>query len=272
MTIPTSHKSDNSTTGKKTILITGAGGQLGKTFQKHEMDYQDFNFVFMDANSLDITSQKAVTRVFQEIKPDYCINCAAYTNVEQAEQQPERAFLVNATAAEFLALACKKQSCILIHISTDYVFDGEKTTPYTVTDIPNPINIYGKSKLQGELNIKKSLSEYFIIRTSWLYSKEFGKNFYRTILQKAQIEKELHVIDNQVGCPTDTENLGAFIMNIISSNLQDFGLYHFSDSKPMSWYDFAKAILEKNNMQNTILIKNNSYKSEAKRPVYSVLK
>src|SRR5690606_10682047 len=161
---------------------------------------------------------KAVERVFEQIKPDYCINCAAYTNVEQAEQEPERAFLVNATAVEFLALACKAQSCILIHISTDYVFDGQKTTPYTIYDTPNPINVYGASKLEGELNIKKSLEGYFIIRTSWLYSKEFGKNFYRTILQKAQTEKELHIIDNQVGCPTDAENLMGYILNLISSN------------------------------------------------------
>lgn len=272
MTIPTSHINQNLISEKKTILVTGAGGQLGMTFQKHEKDYQDLHFVFMDAKALDITNQKAVERVFEQIKPDYCINCAAYTNVEQAEQQPEKAFLVNAVAVEFLALACKIKSCILIHISTDYVFDGEKTTPYTVTDTPNPINIYGKSKLQGELNIKKSLSQYFIIRTSWLYSKEFGKNFYRTILQKSQTEKQLHVVDNQIGCPTDAENLVSYIMKIIVSNLQDFGLYHFSDSQPMSWYDFAKIIIVNNNLQGVDVLKTGTFKSVAKRPKYSVLK
>lgn len=271
MTIPASHTNQNLISKKKTILVTGANGQLGMTFQKHEKEYHDLNFVFMDAMALDITNQKAVDRVFEQIKPDYCINCAAYTNVEQAEQQLEKAFLVNAEAVDFLAMACNAQSCILIHISTDYVFDGEKTTPYTVTDTPNPINVYGASKLEGELSIKKSLSQYFIIRTSWLYSKEFGKNFYRTILQKAQTEKELHIIDNQVGCPTDAENLMGYILELIVSRSDNFGIHHFSDKDVMSWYDFAKLILEENNIQNTTLIKNNGYKTNAKRPVYSVL-
>ncbi|EKF54451.1 dTDP-4-dehydrorhamnose reductase [Galbibacter marinus] len=256
---------------KKTILVTGANGQLGMTFRKHEKDYQDLNFVFMDAKALDIKNQKAVDRVFEQVKPDYCINCAAYTNVEKAEKEPEKAFLVNAVAVEFLAMACKAQSCILIHISTDYVFDGEKTTPYTTTDTPNPINVYGASKLQGEHNIKKFLSQYFIIRTSWLYSREFGKNFYRTILQKAQTEKELHIVDNQAGCPTDAENLKGYILDLIMNRSDNYGIHHFSDKEVMSWYDFAKLILEENNIQNTILIKNNSYKTKAKRPVYSVL-
>ena len=266
------HKNHHSASEKKTVLVTGAGGQLGMTFQKHEKDYQDLNFVFMDAKDLNITNPKDIAMVFEQIKPDYCINCAAYTNVEKAEEEPEKAFFINAEAVEYLATVCEKYNVILIHISTDYVFDGEKTTPYTIKDAPNPINVYGKSKLQGELNIKKSLNQYFIIRTSWLYSKEFGKNFYRTILKKAQTKKQLHVVDNQIGCPTDAEHLVAYITEIIISNLQDFGLYHFSDSQPMSWYDFAKDILEENNIQNTILIKNNNYQSKAKRPTYSVLK
>ncbi|WP_417359512.1 dTDP-4-dehydrorhamnose reductase [Galbibacter sp.] len=256
---------------KKTILVTGANGQLGMTFQKHEDHYPELNFVFMDSNALDITDTMAVKKVFEELRPDYCINCAAYTNVEKAEKDPEKAFLVNASAVEFLAMACKAQSCILIHISTDYVFDGQKTTPYNVNDIPNPINVYGASKLQGELNIKKFLSQYFIIRTSWLYSKEFGKNFYRTILQKAQTEKELHIVDNQAGCPTDAENLMGYILDLIMNRSDNYGIHHFSDKEVMSWYDFAKLILEKNNIQNTTLIKDNSYKTKAKRPVYSVL-
>src|SRR5690606_12925814 len=114
--------------------VTGAGGQLGMTFQKHEKDYQDLNFVFMDAKDLDITNPKAIAMVFEQIKPDYCINCAAYTNVEKAEEDPEKAFFINAEAVEYLATVCKKYNVILIHISTDYVFDGEKTTPYTIKD------------------------------------------------------------------------------------------------------------------------------------------
>lgn len=256
---------------KKTILVTGANGQLGMTFRKYEEQCPDFNFVFMDAKTMDITDFQIVKSAFEEIKPNYCINCAAYTNVEKAEVEPEKAFLSNAEAVLNLAKVCKEQHTVLLHISTDYIFDGQKRTPYTVKDIPNPINVYGASKLKGELYIQEILKEYFIIRTSWLYSKEFGKNFYRTILALAKEKGELSITNAQIGCPTDAVNLARFVLDLIISNNDNYGIHHFSDKKIMTWYDFAKVILAENNIQNTTLIKDNSYKTKAKRPVYSVL-
>lgn len=271
MTIPTSHTNQGSTSEKKTILVTGAGGQLGMTFRKHETEYPQLNFVFMGPETLDITDNLTVRKVFAEIKPDYCINCAAYTNVEKAEEEPEKAFLINAEAVIELAAICKEHQTILIHISTDYVFDGKKTTPYTVNDIPNPINVYGASKLQGELHVKKFLERYFIIRTSWLYSKEFGKNFYRTILALAKEKPELAITDAQTGCPTDAVHLSRFILELIIKQNDNYGIHHFSDKLVMTWYDFARLILDENNIHNIRLIKSNNYKTNAQRPVYSVL-
>ncbi len=157
------------------VLVTGAGGQLGKCIQKIIELYPTLEFNFMYSKELDITIIENVNQVFNTGNFDYCINCAAYTNVDQAEQTPEKAFKINAEGAKNLALACKWHNVVLIHISTDYVFDGEKSTPYTVEDEPNPINQYGNSKLKGEKYVQEILKNYFIIRTSWLYS-EFGKN------------------------------------------------------------------------------------------------
>jgi len=265
------HKNADSNSQKITVLVTGANGQLGMTFQKFEMEYPQLNFVFKDSDELDITDGKSIKNVFKDIKPDYCINCAAYTNVEKAEEEPERAILINAEAVLNLATICKEYQTTLIHISTDYVFDGKKTSPYTTEDVPNPINVYGASKLHGELNIKKVLDHYFIIRTSWLYSKEFGKNFYKTIVALAKDKNELAITDAQTGCPTDAVNLARFILSLIVNKNNDYGILHFSDKSVMSWYDFAKVILKENNFQDVKLIKNNGYKTKAKRPPYSVL-
>lgn len=256
---------------KTTVLVTGAHGQLGMTFRKFEVEYPQLNFVFMDTQALDITNEEEMKRIFMELRPDYCINCAAYTNVEKAEEEPEKAFLINADAVLTLAKVCKERQTILIHISTDYVFDGQKTTPYNINDTPNPINVYGASKLQGELNIKQTLERYFIIRTSWLYSKEFGKNFYRTIVALAEEKKELAITDAQTGCPTDAAHLAQHILDLITNQDDDYGIHHFCDKLAMSWYDFAKQIIEENNFQNKRLVKNNDYKTKAKRPNYSVL-
>lgn len=254
------------------VLVTGAGGQLGMTFHKHQDTYTELRFVFMDSNTLDITDFEEVKRVFKEIKPDYCVNCAAYTNVEKAEEEPEKAFLINAESVLGLAQICLEHQSILIHISTDYVFDGGKMTPYTVNDTPLPINVYGASKLKGELHIQNIMERYFIIRTSWLYSKEFGKNFYRTILALASKQNELHVTDKQIGCPTDAEHLVTFIVELIRARTKTYGIFHFSDNTPMSWYDFAKQILKENGFENTRIVKDNNYRTKAKRPAYSVLR
>ncbi|MCX2679755.1 dTDP-4-dehydrorhamnose reductase [Galbibacter sp. EGI 63066] len=271
--------SDKSATNDKqtTVLVTGASGQLGRTFQKHQDQYPEVEFMFCDAKTLDITKKESVFKAFQKFQPDFCINCAAYTRVEQAEKEPERAYLINAEGAKNMAEVASEFNTVLIHISTDYVFDGKKRTPYTTADATNPINIYGKSKLQGEKYIQGILKNYFIVRTSWLYSKEFGKNFYRTILEKAKTEKELYVVDNQTGCPTDAENLAMYILDLIITSPpkeelgEAYGIRHFSGQKVMTWYDFAVDILKENQIDHVKVVKDNSYKAIAKRPEYSVL-
>lgn len=259
---------------KKKVLVTGANGQLGKTIEElYAHNTLGFEFIFASKGKLDITNKEEVSNFFEANIFNYCVNCAAYTNVEQAEKTPEISYKINAEGVKNLADSCKKNKVILIHISTDYVFDGEKQTPYTIDDMPNPINEYGKSKLLGETYIKDILNEFFIIRTSWLYSKKYGKNFYKTILEKAIDQKELSITTEQTGCPTDTVNLSKYIINLIDKNSKDFGTHHFSDKKPMTWYDFAKQILSENNLNSSVkLVKTSNYVTFAKRPRYSVLK
>ena len=184
----------------KRILVTGANGQLGRSLQEIATRHQKFEFLFLDKSKMDITRPEQILRRFQEFGPEYCINCAAYTAVDQAEKTPERAYAVNAGGVENLIKACLEQQTTLIHISTDYVFDGKKESGYFPADTPNPINVYGKTKLLGEQIIQQSMERYFIIRTSWLYSKKYGKNFYKTILEKAKKGIKLTVTDSQKGC------------------------------------------------------------------------
>jgi dTDP-4-dehydrorhamnose reductase len=258
----------------KRVLVTGANGQLGKTIQElFNNNDLNLNFVFLSKEKLDITSKESLEYYFKKYNFDYCINCAAYTNVEQAEKTPELAYKINAEGVKNLATICSINSTILIHISTDYVFDGEKCSPYSVNDQTNPINEYGKSKLKGEEYIKAILSDYFIIRTSWLFSKKHGHNFYKTIVNKAKIKQDLSITTEQKGCPTDTVNLSKFIIELISNNSTGFGILHFCDKEVMTWYDFAKMILEENNLSEHInLVKANNYRTFARRPKNSVLK
>ncbi|MEC3906292.1 dTDP-4-dehydrorhamnose reductase [Tamlana sp. 2201CG12-4] len=258
---------------KTKILVTGAGGQLGKTIEELYKDNdQDLGFVFTNKTILDIANKVALEEFFLNNKFDYCINCAAYTDVEQAEKTPKIAFKVNAEGVKNLAEACKDSKTVLIHISTDYVFDGEKEAPYTIDDIPNPINEYGKSKLLGEHYIQDILDQYFIVRTSWLYSKIYGHNFYRTILKKAKTEQELFIAADQIGCPTNTVNLSNFIISLIQNKQAEFGLHHFCDDDVMTWYDFAKKIIDENGLISKIkLHKTKKYVTFAVRPKYSVL-
>lgn len=254
------------------ILVTGASGQLGKTIQDLQSENQEhFDFTFLSKDVLDITNIGDLKDCFELNNFKYCINCAAYTNVEQAEITPEIAYKINAESVKNLAEVCKEHDVVLIHISTDYVFDGTKRAPYTTADIPNPINEYGKSKLLGEQHIQRILKNYFIIRTSWLYSKKFGHNFYRSILNKVKTEKEISVTTDQVGCPTDVVNLSRFIFGIILDKQKSYGLHHFCDKKAMTWYDFAKSILVENNIKKIKLKRVNNFKTLAQRPKYSVL-
>ncbi|MFI8603721.1 dTDP-4-dehydrorhamnose reductase [Cellulophaga baltica] len=255
------------------ILVTGASGQLGQTFKDIRLEYPNLDFVFLDSKQLDITDKLSIEKGFSLSNFDFCINCAAYTNVDQAEKTPAIAYKVNGEGVKNMALACKENNVTLIHISTDYVFDGEKTGPYTIEDTPNPINEYGKSKLAGEKYIQEILDKYYIIRTSWLYSKIHGKNFYRTILQKAKNGDLIKVTDEQIGCPTDTINLSEFILELIINHSSKFGMFHYTDNKPFTWYNFAESIISYNKLDSSkLLVLDRNYRTFANRPRYSVLK
>jgi len=254
------------------ILVTGANGQLGKCLKKIAGTYDALNFNFMDSKALDITKKSSINAAFESRHFDYCINCAAYTNVEQAEKTPERAFAVNADGVKNIATACKNHDVVLIHVSTDYVFDGEKKSPYIADDIPNPINEYGRSKLLGEQYIQEILDKYYIIRTSWLYS-EYGNNFYKTIVNKGKTESVLCITDEQTGCPTNANNLAKYILRLITSPKTKYGIYHFTDGKAMTWYDFAKEILRETKLDRKVRVeKAKNYRTFAARPRNSILK
>ena len=253
------------------ILITGANGQLGMCLKDQVKKFPSFEYHFKSSKELDITNREFVSLLFSEEKYDYCINCAAYTAVDKAEEERERAFLVNAEAVKYLAEASKKSNTTLIHISTDFVFDGTKTSPYTEEDSTNPINVYGASKLKGEQYVQEILSNYFIIRTSWVYS-EYGNNFVKTMLRLAKERDEISVVNDQVGSPTYAGDLAEFLLTIIAKNSNKYGLYNYSNEGVISWYNFAteifkdpKVIVELNSIKAT------EYITPATRPGYSVL-
>lgn len=258
---------------KKKVLITGGNGQLAKTIKQHYLtNMQEVEFFFTTKKELDITNKNSLNLFFSKTKFSHCVNCAAYTNVENAEKTPKKAFSVNSNAVKNLAKICQKTDTILIHISTDYVFDGTKTDPYTIEDIENPINKYGESKLLGEIYVKESMSKYFIVRTSWLYSKIYGNNFYKTVLKKANNGESIRVVNNQISCPTNCQDLSEYILNLIKTSCKDFGIHHFRGLFQMTWYDFAREILKENNLlESTDIAIDNNYVTFAKRPKYSVL-
>lgn len=256
---------------KLKILITGANGQLGRCLQDVAEKYPGYDFHFKTSKELDITKKEQINSLFTDEKFDYCINCAAYTAVDKAETDQENAFLVNAKGVKYLAEACKIQNIILIHISTDFVFDGSKTTPYTEDDHPNPINVYGASKLKGEQYVQDILEQHFIIRTSWVYS-EYGHNFVKTMLRLSAERDELNVVNDQIGSPTYAGDLAKAILQIISARATRYGLYHYTNEGNISWYDFAKTIFEIKEVKIKINpISSNDYSTPAKRPAYSTL-
>lgn len=255
------------------ILLTGADGQLARCFQ--DAYANKYEIIALNSTTLDITDSSQITRVVNEYNPAVVVNTAAYTAVDKAEEEQDRAFLVNAEGAKNLANACAKLNIDFIHISTDYVFDGSKSTPYTVMDSPNPINIYGQSKLAGELLVLACHPTARILRTSWLYS-EYGQNFFKTMLRLAADGREtIPVVADQYGCPTYAGNLAGAIDYLISDNSSQ-RLYHYTDGQAMSWYDFAKQIFATSiNLDNANPVVNpietSQYPTAARRPQYSVL-
>lgn len=254
------------------VLVTGANGQLGQTIKDLFLENKDdVEFVFAEKKILDISDIGAIEEFFKEKKINYCINCAAYTNVEQAEDSSALAFKINAEAARNLAIVCNQNNVILIHVSTDYVFNGENNRPYTETDIAKPLNEYGKSKLLGEQYILDNTKDYFIIRTSWLYSK-YGNNFLKTIVNKIKENTPLKITTAEVGTPTSCIDLAGFIYFLILSKSNAFGIYHYSNEGKATWYDFAIEIashFKSYNIANITPV--DSFKTKAERPKYSVL-
>ena len=256
----------------RNVLVTGSGGQLASCINDIEKQYEGLNIIYTDRHQLNICDLNQIDAFFKSNpKIDYCINCAAYTAVDKAESDVDKAFEINAQGAKNIALVCSEYDATLIHISTDFVFDGQKTEPYKETDIPNPINVYGASKLKGEVEIQKILENYFIIRTSWLYSKH-GNNFMKTMLKLAETRDEISVVSDQIGTPTYAGDLAKVVLKIMDSNNKNFGLYHYSNEGVASWHDFAKAILESYEYATSVIpISSSQYPTAAIRPKYVVL-
>jgi len=254
------------------IIVVGGKGQLGQCLEeKVNQANLDYQFIFLGSADLDITSAEQIAAVFEKYQPAYCINCAAYTAVDNAEEDLENAFEINESAVKRLAENALKYNSTLIHISTDFVFDGSSSVPLTETLPTSPVNVYGLSKLKGEREIESILEQYYIIRTSWLYSEK-ANNFVKTMLKLAQSRSELTVIYDQVGTPTYAMDLAEVILNIIKKETNKYGLYHYSNEGVASWYDFAKAVFEFAEVDMKVLpVASSAFVTKAKRPHYSVL-
>ena len=255
----------------KKILVTGANGQLGQCLQKISSQFEEFEFIFTDSETLDITNKEEVNDFFWQNAPDFCINAAAYTAVDLAETDIEKAFLVNADGAENLAEACAENNAQFIHVSTDYVFDGENNLAYTEEDFTNPLGVYGASKLAGDELALEVNPCSVILRTSWVYS-EFGKNFVKTMLSLFATKEELNVVADQFGQPTNANDLAEAIMKIIKSEKITPGIFNFSNLGRISWFDFAEKIAELSDAKIKLnAIETSQYPTPAKRPKNSVL-
>ena len=252
------------------ILVTGGKGQLAQCIEKLSSSYQ-FEFVFRSSTELDITNAKKIEQELSNYNYDYCINCAAYTQVDKAESDAKKADIINHVAAENLAKSCAKSKVKLIHISTDFVFSGDNSIPYLEDDKTLALGVYGQTKLEGESKIIQNLDQFFIIRTSWLYS-EFGNNFLKSMLKYGKEREELSVVFDQVGTPTYAMNLAEVLLGIIQSQSKDYGVYHYSNEGVASWYDFAFNIFNLAGINCKLKpILSKDYPTPAKRPSFSVL-
>ena len=257
----------------KNILITGSNGQLGSEIREISDRYENYNFIFTDVEELDLTISEDIVSFFTDNKIDACINCAAYTAVDKAEDEVELAMLVNSTAVENLSKVCKNNGTLLFHISTDYVFNGKHFMPYVETDTVSPDSQYGLSKLKGEEAVMLNCDKAIIVRTSWLYSSH-GNNFVKTLIKLGNERDQLSVVSDQVGTPTYAADLAEAIMVMIASfdETKPKEIYHFSNEGAISWYDFGKAIMKLSDIECAINpIDSKDYPSKANRPFYSVL-
>ncbi len=257
-----------------TILITGANGQLGREFRCLENAYPYYQFLFVSKEELPIDNLSALTDFFKTNQLSYCINCAAYTAVDKAELEIEQAYSINANAAGNLALLCFQYKVQLIHISTDYVFDGNANLPMNESYPVHPLNTYGASKLAGERLVFQNNPQAIIIRTSWVYSS-FGNNFVKTMLRLMKERKSIKVVNDQWGCPTYANDLALTILEMLKKcplNGTEPFLYHYSNAGKISWFEFAETIKVMIGADCEILpITTSEYPTPAKRPSYSVL-
>lgn len=256
----------------KKILVTGANGQLGSEVRELATGYPAYEFIFTDYQELSIVDESAVNTFFDAVQPDYCINCAAYTAVDKAEDPAERQLVddLNAHAVGYLAKACQKHGTKFIHISTDYVFDGHGSRPYLPDDATEPVSVYGITKLAGEKRALEN-ADVIIIRTAWVYSS-FGRNFVKTMLSLMSSRPSISVVSDQYGTPTYAADLASAILQIISSNKWVPGIYHYTNEGMTNWYEFALAIKEIAGAACEVYpIPTSAYPTAATRPVYSVL-
>lgn len=262
------------------LLVTGGKGQLGcqlkYIIEKNSSDigeldgrFKNCQCKFIDYDELDITNYNEVISFVSSFKPDIVINCAAFTNVDGCESERDIAFKVNTIGPRNLAIACEKYDAKLLHVSTDYVFNGEGTVPFKEYDIPHPVSVYGKTKLMGEQYVRENCNRYFIVRTAWLYG-QWGKNFVYTIMKAAKEKGHLDVVEDQRGNPTYAEDLAHHILKIILTD--EYGIYHCTGTGECSWYDFACKIIEYSGIECTVSpITSDKIDRAAKRPAYSSL-
>ncbi len=253
------------------VLITGANGQLGNEMRVVAKQYTEVDFVFTDVEELNICNADEVDSFVKNLLPDYIVNCAAYTAVDKAETDIDLCRAINCDAVKNLGIAAQKYQAKIIHVSTNYVFDGTSNIPYTETMPTNPQTIYGKTKLEGEKALLSVCNTSFIIRTSWLYSS-FGNNFVKTMLRLGNEQDRINVVFDQVGTPTYAADLANAIWEIITSKNTDYGVYHFSNEGVCSWYDFTTAIFRLTNTNCQVFpIESSEYPTKTPRPLYSVL-
>lgn len=252
------------------ILISGSKGQLGNELKVLSEKYTQYRFLFFDKDEWPVDDAKITQTIFEKYQPHFVINCAAYTNVDKAESEKERAFKINSEAVGSLAKFCSQFNVKLIHISTDYVFDGSASQPLKETDLPNPVNSYGESKLKGEQLVLQNNPDAIIIRTSWVYSS-FEKNFVKTMIRLMHEKESINVVTDQFGSPTYAADLAEACIDIIANSNWQPGIYNFSNEGVISWFDFAKEISSHVNYAGSINpVSTNQFPSQAKRPKYGV--
>jgi len=258
---------------KKVILVTGSNGQLGKEFRRIAEHQDTYEFLFTSRDTLNVTDADAVLNIFRKFRPDYCINCAAYTAVDNAEKEVELAYLVNSEAVSHVINGCSIYNCALIHYSTDYVYDSVVGSPINECDPQTPRGVYGKSKLAGELVLSKSNIDWICFRASWLYSS-YNHNFLKTMIRLGKSKDAIHVVNDQIGAPTYARDLALDTIRIITHyDLKELtGFYNYSNAGTTHWAEYARKIFEYGELQCAVhAISTEAYGAPAPRPAWSVL-